>query len=142
MPAPRHRCEPPYPTKAKGGCVCCGDPVYVVHQINTDEASPLSGHPTRIGAPLETQTQVEFLLTDGSEADVSFCDECARNLRPAHYIHVWRACVERGILALQLARRSANDQRLARLQGERVWPLAVLRRRRQGPEDILVVDRR
>lgn len=90
---------------------------------------------------LDTGTQVEVLLNDGSFADLAFCRPCADEFRPEHYRRAWLALVDRGDVSLRLAGRSENAQRHARAAYLRQWPIAVVRRRR-AVEGILVVDRR
>lgn len=137
-----HRCGPPYPLKAVGRCLCCAESVHDVYQVLDQPGHPLDGHPVRIGPQTALATQVEFLLSDGSEADITFCRPCADALRPAHYIEVWRACVERGDLSLRLAGRSENARLVAKARGLAQWPVGILRRRLAVEDGQLVVDRR
>lgn len=132
---------PPYPLKRNGSCLCCGTPVYRVIEVWQD--GPLEGTPRRVGKQLDVGTQVTFQMSDGSEADVSFCIDCAPAVRPAHYRTIWEACLDREALGLRLAGRSANERTAAMARGLKLFPVARVRRRRESEEPgMLMVDRR
>lgn len=126
--------------KAAGCCTCCREEIYEVYDRWTD--GPLAGHPRRLGPMLEHGTQVEVLLSDGSTADIAMCLPCAQALVPEAYSALWRACVRRQNLSLQLAGRSANERKVAHAHLARLWPLALLRRRREVGDGVLGMDRR
>ena len=125
-----------------GCCLCCTGPVFEVYQVRDAPGHPLDGHPRRVGPMLESGTQVEVLLNDGSYADLAFCRPCADEFRPETYRRAWLALVERGDVSLRLAGRSETARRAARAAMLSQWPVATLRRRRVGEEGIPVVDRR
>ena len=136
-----HACGVFDQVKRAGCCCCCAEPVYAVLEVMTD--GPLTGHPRRLGPQLDAGTQVEFLLSDGSEADVSFCLVCAAHLTPADYQKVWECVIDRALLAFRVAGRAATEQRMAVESYRRIFPIAVVRWRREGREiNRLVVDRR
>lgn len=124
-------------TKIAGACLCCGTPCYAILQ-----ADPSTGRPLVLGAAEEHQTQVEFLLSDGSEADITFCIECAAKLEPEHYPAIWRACVE--AFEAELAGRSRNERIAKLLSYTKKWILARLRHRRHDPSapGRICIDRR
>ncbi len=128
-------------TKRAGCCTCCGEPVYEIKAFRADSGHPLDGHPVRVGPMLDHGTQVEFLLSDGSEIDVAMCFDCATSLRPAMYQRLWRACIDRQRIAMELAGKSPNEIAVALARLEAVWPIGLLRKRREA-EGMLVVDRR
>lgn len=135
----------PHPLKY-ACCLCCGEPVFDV--LETHAEGPFADSPARIGLMTEEGTQVEFLLSDGSVAHVAFCVTCARNLRPEHYQTVWEKNVEAHDVLCGIARRTPNQRRAILRRAMRVWPVAVLKWRRQDRNLIgvvpngLVVDRR
>lgn len=128
--------------KRLGCCLCCAEPIYEVRETRDQPEHPLHGHPTRLGPMLEHGTQVTLLMSDGSEADVSFCLPCATHLTPATYQRAWLACVERGDLSAQVMRRSPNARVVAYARALAVWPMAVVRWRRVNEEGRAVLDRR
>ena len=131
---PGHVCSPPYPLKAAASCLCCQEPVFEVRQTDTREGSPFYGHPIRVGPALEAQTQVELLLNDGTEVDITFCVDCAPNVRPEHYSAVWEACVHAQDVYMRHRGNATDAYRIgavATLMSK--WPLAFLRRRRAAP---------
>lgn len=127
--------------KKAGCCLACGVEVYEVREYWGEGL--LAGHPRRLGRMQEHGTQVTFLLSDGSEADVTFCIDCALRLEPEDYAAAWEACVERTDLSARVASWSPNQRTaaIAHLMG--LWPVAVVRRRREGAEpQTLIMDRR
>jgi hypothetical protein len=136
-----HACGAFDGVKKAGSCLCCAAPTYEIRDVHPD--GPLAGHPRRVGAQLPHGVQVAFLLSDGSEADVSFCVPCARALTPASYQRAWAMIIRRVALAADLSGRRALDRRLAIAPFARVFPIAVLRWRREDRElNRLVVDPR
>lgn len=138
---PNHVCGTFDHVKRAGCCACCLEPVYEVRQTLDKPGHPLDGHPIRLGAMLEHGTQIELLLSDGSEADVAFCLPCAMNLTPEMYPRLWRLCLDRMEIALGLAGRSDNERLAAMAKFDAVWPMAIVRKRREA-EGMLAVDRR
>lgn len=129
--------------KQVGKCCDCSEECYEVLETYPSDDPFVPNEPRRLGAALECHTQVEFLLSDGSEADVSFCVTCAEKLRPADYPRVWDACCVRGDVDNQRAGRSLNARKVAWARLQHVWPLGVLRWRRHAPASgLMVVDRR
>lgn len=128
--------------KRVGCCLCCSEPVYTVKSVHP-EGHPLAGHPNSLGPMLPHGLQVEFLLSNGAEADVTFCEPCARNLKPEHYILAWGRVIDRTDLALQLEQRRDTERRIVLTEYMTLWPIAVLRWRRENAElKRLVVDKR
>ena len=123
--------------KVAGHCLCCHTACYAVLQVD-----PQTDRPLVLGAAEECQTQIEFLMNDGSEADITFCLECATDVRPEHYPAIWRTCVD--ALAAELADRSPNERVAKLLPYTRKWILGRLRFRREDPSGgrRTVVDRR
>lgn len=126
--------------KKLGCCVRCGREVYTILEYHA--SGPLDGHPRRVGRMLDIGTQITFALSDGTEADVAFCVDCARALTPADYQAVWDACVERADFSYRHSGREAvRKLRIAKLMA--VWPVGVLRWRREAPEGrALILDER
>ena len=118
--------------KRLGCCVCCGAECYQV--LGVQETGPLAGHPNRLGPMLECGVQVEFLLSDGSEADVTCCVECAKTLTPEDYQRVWETCLARGIQSFEVAGRPRREMLAAMLPLFQLWPVAVKLWRREAPE--------
>ncbi len=139
-----HVCGPPYALKTNGSCLCCRAVVYHVTDYWPDDGPPeFAGTPRRISRPLESATQVMFLMSDGSIADVTFCIECAGQLRPEHYSAVWGACADRLLLSLRLAKRSDNECKAHLAASMAVWPIGVAGKRCEGVEPgSLMIDRR
>ena len=132
-----------YPPKRPGQCVCCGDLIYEVRQTVADPTSPLFGTPARVGAMLVQGTQLEFLMSDGSEADIACCIGCAQELTPTEYGRVWEACVDAADASARRAGRSENVRRAQVGHLMSLLPVALLRKRREGADpQTLVVDRR
>lgn len=144
MSLPGHDCGPPYQLKVNGSCLCCREVVYTVIDFYPDDAPPeFAGTPRRVNRPLPRATQVMLLLSDGSIADITFCIDCANELRPAHYMAVWNACTDRLALSLRLAGRSANEQKAHLAAAAAVWPIAMAGKRCEGLEPgSLLIDRR
>jgi len=127
--------------KQVGRCLCCQTDCFEVLETQTE--GPLIGHPKRIGPQLECGTQVEFLMSDGTEASITFCIGCANELRIEHYQDVWEACIERNELSLRLADRKENVIKMATAKVQSIFPIDIRRCRRVHPEsDMLIVDRR
>lgn len=137
---PEHVCGVFDHVKQAGRCLCCAQDCYEVREVWTE--GPLTGHPRRLGPQLDHATQVTFVLTDGSQADVTFCDDCARALEPAHYRALWLRIVERQDLSLTIAGRGDNDRRLSRTALLEKYPVGVVGRRREVGDGQLGVDRR
>lgn len=127
--------------KQIGRCLCCGGDCYEIRGVITD--GPLAGHPNRVGRMLPDGLQVEFLLSDGTECDITFCVACARNLVPEHYARVWDRVLDRTHLSVTVANRRPVERQLALRQVLAVYPVAILRWRREGAEiNSLIVDKR
>ena len=123
--------------KRAGCCLCCGDATYTIL------GTTLDGTPNRLGPMLPDGVQVTFLMSDGTEADVTFCVACARALRPADYPRVWDRVVDAVDHAAARAQRRPVERRLLVRPYLTLWPLAILRWRRESAElSRLVVDRR
>jgi hypothetical protein len=129
--------------KRPGCCLACGREVYaVVDYFPADH--PWAGQPRTLGRQLDHGTQVEFLLPDGSEADISFCVPCASRLTPADYSALWACVLDRTDATLRVAGRREAERRMTLAPLMRAWPMAKLRARREIPEmpGQLTVDRR
>ena len=127
-------------TKRPACCLGCGTETYEIRERQEPSGTVLADV-LRVGPMLEHGTQVELLLSDGSCAHLDFCVECADRFGPADYQAAWDAVLD--ATALSLASRRPNEQRRGLLGMMRVWPLAVLRWRRQDPATgDLVLDRR
>jgi len=57
-----------------GCCVDCDAELYEIPQVHTK--GPYTGHPMRLGAPLDGGLAITFLLMDGTLCDLSLCAEC------------------------------------------------------------------
>ena len=64
-------------------CICCDGECL-------EQVSEGSG----FGPMLDSAQQIEFILSDGSLCDITFCNHCAKELKPAYYHHVWRRCID------------------------------------------------
>lgn len=118
--------------KVAGQCLGCRAVIRPV--LETIPAGPLAGHPRRLGPPTAAWTQVEWLLSDGSEADVECCVDCAASLTPADYGPLWRACVARSVLSFQAQGRwPSTAARLAITRLMQTRPMAVRLWRRLRP---------
>ena len=133
----------PFPPKRLACCLGCGREVYQIISYHTE--GPLAGHPNRVGPMLTPEriddparqgvgVQVEFLMSDGAEADVAFCVDCAAALTPDDYQPAWEACVARGLLSYEVAGRPVQEMRRAMLPMAQLWPVAVTLWRKQIPE--------
>lgn len=128
--------------KRPGCCVLCDTEIYEVFQYVTDEG-PRFGFPARLGPMLDRGCQLEFLLSDGSEASIACCIECAATLTPADYQRIWTICCDATAFYAQVAGWTDNARRRALWAQIQVWPIALLRKRREGPlPGQLVIDRR
>ena len=58
-----------------GCCVDCDAELYEIPQVHTK--GPYTGHPMRLGPPLDGGLAITFLLMDGTLCDLSLCAECA-----------------------------------------------------------------
>lgn len=127
--------------KQLGRCPCCGTECYEILECHV--GGPLDGHPKSLGPQRECGTQIEFLLSDGTEADITCCIDCAGRLLPQDYQSIWEAIIDRVDLSCRLAKQSENERRRAVAQYTRIWPVALLRCRVVDPEtNSLRVDRR
>lgn len=132
--------------KLVGCCLCCSSPVYDI--LETFAAGPRDGEARRVGLMLEHGTQLEILLSDGSACHFDFCVACATNLTPENLWDVWQRNVERVEAFARMAGRREVQRRAIMRVVARVYPVGVLRWRRQDRElvgavpDGLVVDRR
>ena len=137
-----HVCGPPYPVKTAGRCFCCRTPVFEILEEFSD-SHPLTGHPSRLGAPLDCGTQIELLMSNGAEADIAFCIDCARKVQPEHLWSIWETCIDRADLSFRAAGRSENERRSAVKANMDLWPVGLLRCRVYDPEvGLYRVDRR
>lgn len=127
--------------KQSGRCLACSQDVYEIRSVY-DAPHPLAGHPKALGPPLPNQTQVRFLLANGTTADVAFCLDCAAALEPDDFWPIWRACVARNDLALKLAGRSETVRRADWLAMSEWFPLAIVARRTASPDGLPMMDRR
>lgn len=116
--------------KRPGCCTRCETPVYEI----ADNGA--------VGRMTDRGTQVEFLLSDGTECDVTFCNDCAAGLALEDFGPMWDAVL--AATARELAERPLDERARLTMPLMRVWPLAILRRRRESPESpgVMVLDRR
>ena len=116
--------------KRPGCCTRCETPVYEI------------GPNGAVGRMTDLGTQVEFLLSDGTECDVTFCTTCAAALSPGDFGAVWDAVLD--ATGRELADRHPTERVMKTIPMTRIWPLAILRRRRESPEQpgVMVLDRR
>lgn len=121
-----------FPPKKLGCCLACERECFEV--LGTHEAGPLAGHPNRLGPMLPHGLQIGFLLSDGSEADVTFCRDCADQLQPEDYQVAWEACLVRGIQSFEISGRPRAEMVQAMLPVVQKWPIAVRYWRREAPE--------
>ena len=116
--------------KRPGCCTRCETPVYEI------------GRNGAVGRMTDLGTQVEFLLSNGTECDVTFCTTCAAALSPGDFGAVWDAVLD--ATGRELAGRTPTER--ARLMAPlmRVYPMGVLRWRLESPEQpgVMVLDRR
>lgn len=113
--------------KIAGACLACGRPCFAILQED-----PETGRPLALGAAEEHQTQIEFLLSDGSEADITFCLDCAAQVTPEHYPAIWRACIDAA--EEELKGRSPNERRARLAASTQTWIMGRLRARRHDPD--------
>ena len=99
-------------------------------------SGPCVGEASRLGAMQEHGTQVEIKLSDGSVAHFDCCVDCATNLRPEHLWAVWETHVARTDEFARQAGRRDNQRRAIVRAAARVFPVGVLRWRRQDREKI------
>lgn len=143
---PDHVCGAFTGKKLAACCACCQTPTYDI--LETFAEGPRAGEARRIGWMLETGTQVELMLNDGSIATFELCTDCAPNLKPEHLLKLWDTNVTRVAELARLAGRQDAQQRALVRQVARVYPVGVVRWRRQDREllgvvpDGLVIDRR
>ena len=126
--------------KVLGRCLQCQVDCHEILAVFPDD-SPLAGTPATIGRQLPHGTQVRFLLSTGSVADVLFCRTCADALAPADYWPVWRACLALGDRMLAVGARALSVRRLARQAGMALFPIAIVGRR-YAPNGVPMMDRR
>lgn len=132
--------------KLTGCCLCCSSPTYDV--LETFAEGPRAGEPSRLGLMTPEGTQVEIMLSDGSVAHFDFCVECATKLIPENLAAVWDTHVARTDECARLAGRRDNQRRAMVRAAARVFPVGVIRWRRQDREligavpDGLVIDKR
>lgn len=67
--------------KRPGYCTLCEEPVFKFD----------GGRPS---FPLETAWRVNFLLTDDTSADITFCDDCLTDITE-NMDKIWEICLER-----------------------------------------------
>ena len=143
---PDHACGAFTGKKLAGCCVCCQAPTFAVLETFAD--GPRAGEPRRLGPMLETGTQVEIMLNDGSVAHFDACLKCAANVKPEHLWDIWQTHVARTDEFARLAGRRDNQRRAMVRAEARKYPVGVTRWRRQDANmlglvpDGLVVDRR
>lgn len=127
-------------------CCCCSTPVYDIPE--TFAKGPQAGEAARVGLMQAHGTQVEILLSNGSVCHFDFCVDCATNLRPEDLWAVWETNVARTDELARLAGRRDNQRRAVVRAAARLWPVGVVRWRRQDREmvgvvpDGLVIDKR
>lgn len=134
--------------KLTGCCACCQQPVYDI--LETFAAGPCAGEAARVGLMQEHGTQVELMLSDGSICHFDFCVDCATNLQPEHLLDLWETHVRRTDEFARIAGRRNVQRRAIVRAAARVFPVGVVRWRRQDRElatlravpDGLVIDRR
>ncbi|HDY64847.1 MAG TPA: hypothetical protein ENH84_01270 [Phycisphaerae bacterium] len=70
-----------------GCCVDCDTELYEIRQTHTK--GPYTGHPMRLGPPLDGGLAITFLLMDGTLCDLSLCAVCGPEVE-AHLPRIWR----------------------------------------------------
>jgi hypothetical protein len=130
-----------FPPKQLGRCLQCQTDLHEIREVWPD-GHPLAGEPRRLGAQLDIGTQVRFLMSNGSTADIAFCVPCAEALEPADFWPLWRACVARQDVSLRLAGRSLPVRRAEAAMLLDLFPLAIVARRRASPDGLPMLDRR
>jgi hypothetical protein len=129
--------------KMPGHCLACKQAVYEILEVRVEPGHPMDGWPLRMGRPLDHQTQIELLMSDGSEADILFCLACAKKVTAVDYMAIWQACIEANDLVLSVAGRSENERKMHRAKMMAIWPVTVgLLRRHDATTGLLIVDRR
>ena len=125
--------------KRAGHCLACGEATYEIRE--RQEPSGTTLEVLKLGAMLEHGTQVEFLMSDGSCVHLDVCVDCASRLQPEDYLDAWDAVLDR---TEEVTRDHRPNERLRAIRHlARLWPMAVLRWRRQDPTTgRLLVDRR
>ena len=79
--------------KRLGCCTLCEKPVYEITQTYTRE--PIKGWARRLGAPTADHRTVDYILSDGSHAAMSFCADCEERAKdPANFPEIWRLALE------------------------------------------------
>jgi hypothetical protein len=78
--------------KVIGCCTLCGEPIFEVLQVQ-GEADMFPGEPKQLGRPIGDPTRIAFLLFNGNNCDLSFCEACAISLSTEHYGSLWRTCL-------------------------------------------------
>lgn len=77
--------------KKPGCCTLCEKEVFEVKQRFTE--APLERWPRFVGRPAEEAMRLTFTLSDGSEADITFCRECAKTAHD-RFDEIWRICTD------------------------------------------------
>ena len=147
MSAP-HTCGAFDRPKVFACCACCGEPTYDIRE--TIAEGPLAGQPARVGLMLETVTQVELMLSDGSVCHVDLCITCATDLRPEHLLALWETNVRCTDEMAKIAGKRDSQRRAEVRRAARLYPVGVVKWRRQDRDlamtravpDGLVIDRR
>lgn len=125
--------------KRAGHCVACGEATYEITERIEPSGTRLET--LTLGRMLDSGTQVECLMSDGSCVHIDMCVGCAMRLEPEDYLAAWEAILDRTEVYAQ--RRRPNERQRAIQHLARLWPMAVLRWRRQDPTTgALVIDRR
>ena len=133
-------------TKLVGCCCCCSTPTFEIRETFVEGLR--AGEARRVGPMLPDGTQVEIMLSDGSACHFDFCVACATNLRPDDLWKVWDTNVQRTDEFCRIAGRREPQRRAIVRAAARVFPLGVVRWRRQDQDmigvvpDGLVIDRR
>lgn len=128
--------------KKPGCCTSCGTDIYEVRDYWTE--GPFTGEPRRVGRMKDNGTQLVFRLSDGSEADISCCLDCAGTVTAADYPAIWRRVIDRELFQSQAAHRSERETRQAVAHLEGLFIVGLLRRRREHPimrGELMVDDR-
>lgn len=77
------------PHKIGGCCSLCDQPCFEVMQ-RWDEGEVRAGEPKVIGRPNPDSVRIAFMLFTGGYTDMTFCGQCAADLKPSHYTALWR----------------------------------------------------
>ena len=70
-----------FPAKHNGRCLRCHADCYDI-LVQFAAGHPRAGEPRQLGAMAPWGRQVCFLLTDGSEMAITFCQDCAAGMVP------------------------------------------------------------